>query len=241
MLNIRRVAHVFVSLFMANSMGVGWAQGAPSVPSPIFPKDVAAIMKPLRAEYAHQCGLTLFYPALKNFFDQEIGPGCTGSYKDNGTVLKMRYWFYPNDPADASKRISMAVNPMGIDDWLTEGKGHDTTFARSGDGVRLLPKYSFGDECHNLVRTEITPISGANWHGWLAEEVYRKARGRSKNEYCKIYAPKNRCIHLVIGNEKMSAELWGKCLMRKRTTKLEEGFSYDLFMEMIRSVRFNEE
>jgi hypothetical protein len=43
MLNIRRVIHVFVSLFMANSMGVGWAQAAPRAPSPISPKDLADV------------------------------------------------------------------------------------------------------------------------------------------------------------------------------------------------------
>jgi len=43
------------------------AQIAFSASHPDFPKDIAALMKPLRADFVSNCGLTLFYPALKNF------------------------------------------------------------------------------------------------------------------------------------------------------------------------------
>ncbi|MGQ7933538.1 hypothetical protein [Paraburkholderia sp. D1E] len=204
--------------------------------------DLVAPMKPLQVDDVKRCGLSLLYPSQKNWYDEEIKLGCTGSYKeDRGTSLGIDYSRYPNDPERTSRYISMGIHPTGIDDWLATGSGHDTAFEQTGSDVRLLPQYSFGNGCHNLLRTVITPISGANWHGWIAEEVYGKASSRRNNDYCKTYAPKNRCVHLLIGNEKMSGELTSTCLLRRRTANLAEGFSYDIFMQMIKSIHFNEE
>ncbi len=49
-----------------------------------------------------------------------------------------------------------------------------------------------------------------------------------------------RCVHVMVGNEKMTAQLGGVCLLRKRELSLESGFSYDLFMEMLGTLRFME-
>jgi hypothetical protein len=226
----------------AISMTSVQAQVASSASHPDFSKDIAALMKPLRADFVNNCGLTLFYPALKDFFDEEIEPGCAGAYNKggHGTVMSIGYSFSPNDPESASKTIGMEINPMRIDDWLTPGEGHDTTFSRSGDGVQLLSKYNYGNNCNNLVRTEINSISGANWHGWIAEEIYGPPGNIRNNDRCKSNTPQYRCIHLVIGNKKMSAEMPMACLLRQETTDLEKGLSYDLFMEMIKSIHFNE-
>ncbi|MFM0047085.1 hypothetical protein [Paraburkholderia sediminicola] len=215
--------------------------GASSMPS-AFPDGATPPMKPLASSNVKNCGLTLSYPALKNSYDEDIALNCIGSYKEaHGTSLGIDYSRYPNDPERTSRFISMEINPVGIDDWLAADKEHDAAFEQTSNGVRLLPKYSFGNECHNLLRTLIKPISGSNWHGWIAEEVYGKASNRGNNDYCRIYAPKNRCVHLLVGNKKMSVELTGACLLRKKTTNLDEGFSYDFFMQMIKSIRFNEE
>ena len=189
-----------------------------------------------------RCGLSLRVPVLIDFFDRAIWPGCVGDAKTEGATLSMGYAFYPDDPAWASKYISMEIQPIGIDEWVTPDHGHHTTFAKSGDSVELLPRYSFGNECQNLRKTEITPIYGINWHGWVAEEIYGKSKMQAKEKKrCANYTVKNRCVHLVLGNDKMSAEMPWACLLRKKTTNLKEGLSYDLFMEMIRSIQFSEQ
>jgi hypothetical protein len=44
----------------------------------------------------------------------------------------------------------------------------------------------------------------------------------------------------MVGNEKMTAQLDAVCLLRTRELSLENGFSYDLFMEMLGTLRFME-
>jgi hypothetical protein len=85
----------------------------------------------------------------------------------------------------------------------------------------------------------ITPIKGSNWHGWIAEETFQKARGRCKP--AKEYTSRYRCIHVMIGNEKMTAQIAGVCLLRKREYSLENGFSYDIFMDMLKTLHFTEQ
>ncbi|MGQ7933119.1 hypothetical protein [Paraburkholderia sp. D1E] len=201
--------------------------------------DVSGVMKPLQEDDIQRCGLHLRYPALKNFFDQEIRPGCPASYKANSTTLGMSYEYgaYPDEPM---KSIDISIYPIGLDTFLDQtSPHHSSTLAPTENGWRLQQNAGFGNKCNNLLRTEITPISGANWHGWLAEEVYGKSR--SVKAQCKFLSPEYRCVSLVIGNRKMSAESGSRCLLKKITTNLEEGLSFDFFMQMIRSIRFNEE
>ncbi|MFL9920615.1 hypothetical protein PQR75_35660 [Paraburkholderia fungorum] len=196
-------------------------------------------MKPMQGGYVSRCGLTLLYPALKNFFGQEIGPGCAGFYKVKGTTLSMGYE-YGAYPGEAAKSIDINIFPVGLDRFLDQTTHpHSSTLAPTENGLRLRPDAGLGNACRNLVRTEVTPISGSNWHGWIAEEIY--SRSRSRQGRCKFFSPTYRCVSLVIGNAKMSAEFGGACLLKKSTTNLEEGLSYSLFLQMINSIHFNEE
>jgi hypothetical protein len=213
-------------------------ESSPVSPTPVA-KDFSGLMKPLQDDDVKRCGLTLRYPALKNFFNQEIRPGCPAPREKNRTTLGMSYEYgaYPNE---RMKSIDISIYPVGLDTFLDQtSRYHSSVLAPTENGWRLWQDAGFGNVCNNLLRTEITPISGANWHGWLAEEVYGKTRSRKRE--CNIYSPQYRCIALVIGNAKMSAESAGTCLLKKSTTNLEEGLSYDLFMQMIESIRFNEE
>jgi hypothetical protein len=196
--------------------------------------------KSLPAADAQRCGISLLYPALKNFFDQEIRPECVGSYRRiNGAVmvLNYRYGAYPQEP---QKMIDVNIFSVPIDIYVDPGSHHHSTSLLMEDGeMRLQPNAGFGDACHNLVRIEITPIASSNWHGWIAESKYKESK--IKKDDCKILSPKYRCVSFLIGYKKMSAEFAGACFPRKRTASLEHGFSYDLFMEMIRSIHFDEE
>lgn len=153
--------------------------------------------------------------------------------------MQYKYGAYPQE---MSKTIDINVISIGFEKWLSQenqNQSYSSTFAMGVDGIRLKPDASFGNACHNPIDTKITPISGSNWAGWMAEDTY--AKSQSKEGYCKIYSPEYCCIHLVIGNKKMSAELGGACLLRKRTTSLEQGLSYEIFKEMIKTINFNEE
>jgi hypothetical protein len=206
-----------------------------------FLEDTATVIKPLKKKHVDRCGLTLRYPALVNFFDQEIGPGCAGSYKEGSTTLSMGYQ-YGAFPNERSKAIDINIAPVRLEEWLSAARvaqPRSSTFNKTDTAVELKADAGFGNICSNLINIKITPIQGSNWHGWMAEQIYGPTRNRKS--YCQVYSPKYRCIELVIGNKKMSAELGGACLLRKRTTSLEEGLNYDLFMEMIKSINFNEE
>ena len=72
-----------------------------------------------------RCGLSLRVPVLIDFFDRAIWPGCVGDAKTEGATLSMGYAFYPNDPAWASKYISMEIQPIGIDEWVASVEGRD--------------------------------------------------------------------------------------------------------------------
>jgi hypothetical protein len=70
-------------------------------------------------------------------------------------------------------------------------------------------------------------------------KTFAKPQGRCRP--AKEYSSRYRCVHLMIGNKKMTAQLDGVCLLRKREFSLENGFSYDLFMDMLKTLSFNEE
>ena len=209
-----------------------------------FFKDVSKLMKPLNANDAKKCGLTLNFPALRTYFDQEIGPGCTGKYKsESGAFLSIVY-SYGENPNEGSKPITLHVVPVGLDRWIKDNGQNSgvrsEVLTRNIDGVRLREGIEFGDACKNLLRTEARKIKGINWSGWIVEEVY----GRSKVRLgaCReVYSPASRCIHMVIGNERMSADMGGICLSATDSTSLKAGFSYSAFMEMVKTIRFNEE
>ncbi len=57
---------------------------------------------------------------------------------------------------------------------------------------------------------------------------------KPSREFTKAY----RCVHVMVGNDAVTAQLTGVCLLRKREFSLENGLSYDLFMDMMHSLRF---
>lgn len=207
--------------------------------SPSRPPQLASVMKPWRSRYAARCGVDLFYPALKNSFDQEIEPECVGSYRsNNGAGIVFDYTF-GSDPQETQKTIDISIVPIGIDKFVSKSNHQKSGVLEIVDGQsRVMHWAGFGNECHNLLRTSITPISTTSWRGWTVEDVY--GRSRIKTGDCRIFSPEYRCISFVVGNSEMSAEFGGACFPRKRTQSLKNGISYDLFMEMVKSIHFRE-
>ncbi|CAE6741993.1 hypothetical protein [Paraburkholderia haematera] len=191
---------------------------------------------------AEQCGMSLITPALKSVSDKTIGFGCTSSYKDGGqAVMEMDFQYDPNFDPRGGDNISFVVEDIGIDRKLAAG-GDSVFHLKPGEKLATLTPDSAYKESNcgdPVTKTDITPIHGSNWHGWIAEETFAKPHGRCKP--AKEYTSRYRCIHVMVGNNKMTAQLDGVCLQRKRELSLENGFSYDLFMDMLSTLRLREE
>ncbi|MFM0267801.1 hypothetical protein [Paraburkholderia sediminicola] len=226
---------IFASITM-NARALDYSKA----PSSRLPKDTASVMKPWRTKDSARCGVNLLYPALKNFFAQEIKPECVGSYlSNNGAGIIFDYTF-GFDPQETQKTIDISVVPIGIDKFVgISNQKKSGVLEIVDDQPRVMHGAGFGNECHNLLRTSITPISTTNWHGWIVENVY--GRSQIKAGDCRIFTPEHRCISFVVGNSEMSAEFGGACFLRRPTLSLENGISYNLFMEMVRSIRFIEQ
>lgn len=188
-----------------------------------------------------QCGMSLNTPALKSVSDQTIGFGCTNSYKNGSqAVMEMDFQYDPNFNSRGGDNITFVVEDIGIDRKMASG-GDAVFRVKSGEAVPTLTPYSAYKESNcgvPVTKTDVSPIQGSNWHGWIAEETFAKARSRCKPT--KEYTSRYRCVHVMVGNDRMTAQLDGVCLLRKRELSLENGFSYDLFMDMLWTLRFNE-
>lgn len=191
---------------------------------------------PVDARVVDQCGVFIKVPRLNNIFGQQIGFGCTGSYKnEKHAIMDMDFQYDPNNNA-GGEHVALVVDGGGIEEKIDSGQG---IFERDKSKPRsIMWKHvaSEEDNCSYGSAVTVTPIYGENWHGWIAEESF--VRRRRNCQYVKERTRNYRCVHVMIGNEKMTAQITGVCLLRKREYSLERGFSYDFFMEMIESVRF---
>ncbi|WP_199030607.1 hypothetical protein [Ralstonia sp. ASV6] len=183
-----------------------------------------------------QCGMSMRVPDLRYVYDQPMGFGCTGSYENGGqAVLDMDIQYDPNQNSGGA-RISFVIENVGIDKKISDD-GDGIFFANGSGALALRRAAAYGESnCGPVTDTKITPIHGANWHGWVAEETFGKVRPGCKplREFTKAY----RCVHVMVGNDAMTAQLTGVCLLRKREFSLENGLSYDLFLNMMNSLRF---
>lgn len=189
-----------------------------------------------------QCGLSISTPVLESISGQTIGFGCTGSF-ENGerAVMEMDFQYDPNFDTRGGDNISFVVEKIGLNKKIAAG-GDSVFQLKPDDKVPTLASDSAykKSNCGNpATKTHVMPIQGANWRGWIAEETFAKARGSCKS--AKEYTSSYRCIHVMVGNTSMNAQLDGVCLLRRRELTLKHGFSYDLFMDMLRTLRFTDE
>ncbi len=196
---------------------------------------------PTNPKVVDQCGMSFDTPDLKSVSDQTIGFGCTGSYKNGEkAVMDMDFQYDPNFNPRGGDNISFIVEQVSVDKKISDGRGSIFQISLDGDHLNLSPEVAYKESnCGNpVIKTTISPIRRGNWHGWIAEESFSKASGRCVP--AKEYTDRYRCIHVMVGNDKMSAQLNGVCLLRKREYSLENGFSYDLFFNMMKTLRFSE-
>lgn len=97
-----------------------------------------------------------------------------------------------------------------------------------------------GEGCADLKKAAISEVSGENWHGWVAENVYSFAK-KQADSGCEGINSNHRCIGILIGNKTMSAAMIGYCFLRESDQPLEgDDMEYDLFMSTIKNLRFKE-
>jgi hypothetical protein len=199
-------------------------------------------MNPTASKVQEQCGMSTSTPALRSVSDQPIGFGCTGSYKNGGqAVMEMDFQYDPNFNPRGGDNISFVVENAGVDRRMA-GKRESVFRLKAGDNPPSLSEGSAYKEsnCGNPVtKTHVTPIKASTGTAGSLKKTFAKARGRCKP--AKEYTFRYRCVHVMVGNDKLTAQLDGVCLLRKRELSLENGFSYDLFMDMLKTLRFKDE
>jgi hypothetical protein len=189
-----------------------------------------------------QCGMSMRTPNLQHVSDQAITFGCTGSYINGNTaVMEMDFQYDQNFDNRGGDNIGFMIEGIGISQKMAAGG--DSIFRM--EDTKLLPTLTksaanSGSNCGPIVNTKVTRIKGSNWHGWIAEQTFGKDNPRCR-ENDKEYTSNYRCVQAMIGNNKMTAQLSRVCLLRKRQLSLENGFSYDLFIDMLKTLRFKEE
>ena len=196
-------------------------------------------LAPMNPKVEQQCGLSMQVPQLVNMFDQPLGFGCTGSYKNSdGAGLSMIFEYDPNQGSGGSS-LNFEIENIGISEKIAKGDNSVLKIDEGNSEPRPGPGAGHPrSPCGVLSTVTVTPLAGENWHGWIIEESYGKPQKNCnlRKEYTRAY----RCVHLMIGNDKMVAQLDGVCLLRKKEYSLVNGFSYDLFIDMVKSIRFNE-
>jgi len=222
---------------------------AGAVLSPIPPIEAASdksddiTISAIDQDSDERCGMTISSPNVKHIFDARLTFGCTGNYElDGGASLKMDFQFNPND-RNGGEYIGFFVRGVSISETAKLRSGFLLRTDENKPLDKISGKIIYKSEktyCDLNVSTKITRIQGFNWHGWLAEESYT-GKPRPHCTVPKEYTSRYRCVGLMIGNDQMSATTNQFCLLRKRELSLEHGFSYDLFMDMVKTIRFKEE
>lgn len=188
---------------------------------------------------SEKCGLTLVFSNELIFGREGRRKTCVGSFEaTSGTVLSLAPLDSDDHDSNWIDRIPVLhIQNMGIDELIKKNGGGIFGEHSTGKAVRTAPAPA---ECQLQERSGINEISGLNWHGWIAEDGYAGSKRNSQApEYCQKYSEINRCVRMVIGNKKMSATMSQYCLARDpKDFDLDGGLSYDIFKEIIKTIRF---
>lgn len=184
-------------------------------------------------------------PKIRNIYDRPLQLDCNESDVINGktyNIVKIDYQFDPNRHR-VSDNLSFYIYEDNIsksapqlikyffdtESDLIQNRNTSTRINRSSR-----------THCGLHVATTIRPIAGLNWRGWIAEDSYT-GRVPKDCESPAEYSSQYRCISMVFGNEKMSAAMVQTCLLRKREFNIQQGLSYEIFMDMLKTLRFMDE
>jgi len=186
------------------------------------------------------CGMTISPPKVNNIHGEQLSFDCNTADKEDGYFTLEMDFQYDQNLRNGGEYIGFVIRKMSIDK-MEKTLSKPFLGADSTKTISQLPYTTQQKKktyCGLNASTKVTPIQGVNWHGWLVEEI----RAGKPHRHCTVpkeYTTRYRCVGLMIGNDKVSAMTNKFCLLRNRELSLEHGFSYDLFMDMLKTIRFN--
>ena len=155
---------------------------------------------------------------LKRVTGKSIRFGCGGPSKTNKYFMQMNFDYDQNFNSRGGDYISFEIKKFNIDESLKRGlwiyhlnsageveSSTDPTLSRSNCG-------------DPVTSAKLSPIKGSNWHGWILEEAYSKHRGKCNVQ--KEYTSRYRCVSVMVGNQKITAQTNTFCLLRKKECSL---------------------
>lgn len=189
-----------------------------------------------------KCGLVLNVPAELPSDQGVQSDLCTSSYRDQeGALLLLGALLEgQRNPRWLDMMPSLRIYSKGIDELLSID--NESGIRRDLSGLVQSMNDFAEKNCSLNRRTHMSKLSGGNWKGWIAEDSYQElSRATSRPEYCERFSEHNRCIRMVIGNSKESAVMGQYCLTRRDNDfDLDAGLSYNIFLKIVKSIRFVE-
>lgn len=232
----------------------GLTHGACAKEDPLRPRI------PLHPKVAKLCPVSILttFSLKKGCTGTEQEPvlsGCKGIYTgfscgewiDGFAPLSLEYFQHNLEHNDFLRHADFGLYRKSLDKFVRGGAAGNLAGSDQNGNI-ILDSAGFpvlidliGDCGQEKTRKiETTPISGENWKGWMWEQSFAEPKKKLSSPYCRKFTPKYRCISLVIGNDKVSAAFSAYCFLRKKVDNLDDELSYDVFMDMIKTLRFKE-
>ncbi|TDY24086.1 hypothetical protein B0G81_4491 [Paraburkholderia sp. BL6665CI2N2] len=190
---------------------------------------------------SESCGISIELPSALSPDGKGKLLDCLGSYKsDNGTVLSLApQGFGIHDPSWVERIPSLNIRRVGIDQMLRK----KDSFIVADKNGNVHTRKIVPSACAVATSATSIKLNGRNWRGWLVEDIYKNSNRKiTAPEYCQRYSSVNRCIRIVIGNSKSSATMQQYCVTRNAEDfDLDSGLSYNILLEMIKTIQFNED
>lgn len=192
--------------------------------------------------FYQNCGLSLSLPRiLAPVADSEARP-CANLYREQSgaTMLIGSLVGGLKNPSLLEKLPALHIYKRDLDHVLTSLNG--SGLRRIANGSVISTSELEEAECGLSGVAHISEVAGVNWSGWIAEDFYKNRGVASNRDYCGRFDNRHRCIRLVIGNVKETVAMSQYCLVRRDGDfDLDEGLSYEIFMEILKSVKLLEE
>ncbi|WP_272546121.1 hypothetical protein PPH94_015900 [Burkholderia cepacia] len=195
-----------------------------------------------RYGFYQNCGLSLSLPSvLAPVVDSEVSP-CVNSYREESgaTMLIGSLVGGRKNPDLLEKLPALHIYRRDLDHVLNSLNG--IGLRRIANGSVISTSELEEAECGLSGVAHISEVAGGNWSGWIAEDFYKSRDVASSRDHCERFDNRHRCIRLVIGNAKETVAMSQYCLVRRDGDfDLDEGLSYEIFMEILKSIKLLEE
>lgn len=220
----------------------------PRIPM-VTPTKVCPVSILVPSSLKKPCGGTPEFPELRGCKGVWIGSNCSEWSKYAHATLELAYYQLNLEHNDFARTVRFDLFHEPFDQFVHRGGGGD--FLRSSDegtavpdsrGIPQLSSSNLVGACGQEKgrKIEVAPISGQNWSGWIWEQSFDLPKKKLTDSHCQKFTPDYRCVTFAFGNDKMSAIFPTYCFLRKKVDNLDVELSFDVFMDMVKTIRFNE-